>query len=98
MFGTPHRMSTYLDSRSDAARPATNINPQSAVQAPRVEIGLAESQRQAVVAIHESLIRNLRQDLAICANQHGDEGTMHSPTRLLQAHEKMAWMPRAHIK
>jgi starvation-inducible DNA-binding protein len=52
----------------------------------------------ALLADHESLIRNLRQDLQTCSNEHGDEGTMDFLTGLMQAHEKMAWMLRAYLR
>ncbi|GIK87620.1 MAG: DNA starvation/stationary phase protection protein [Betaproteobacteria bacterium] len=52
----------------------------------------------ALLADHETLIRNLRQDLRICSDQHGDEGTMDFLTALMQAHEKTAWMLRAHLR
>ena len=52
----------------------------------------------ALLADHEALIRNLRQDLSICSSEHGDEGTMDFLTGLMQAHEKMAWMLRAYLR
>jgi starvation-inducible DNA-binding protein len=51
-----------------------------------------------LLADHEALIRNLRQDLVICSEQYGDEGTMDFLTGLMQAHEKMAWMLRAYLR
>lgn len=52
----------------------------------------------ALVADHEALIRNLREDLRACSDEHGDEGTMDFLTGLMQAHEKMAWMLRAYLR
>jgi len=52
----------------------------------------------ALLADHESLIRNLRQDLRTCADEHGDEGTMDFLTGIMQAHEKTAWMLRAYLR
>jgi starvation-inducible DNA-binding protein len=190
MDATRHRMTTPHDSRPDSAMPAADMSPQSGAQTPGVEIGIAQAQRQAVVAIlntvladefvlylksrrfhwnveapnfselhdlfqkhyeqlgeiiddvaeraraldgvaagsleeylkltrveevagksydargmiaallddNENLIRNLRRDLGICGNEHGDEGTMDFLTGLMQVHEKMAWMLRAHLR
>jgi starvation-inducible DNA-binding protein len=44
---------------------------------------------------HESVIRTLRADLAICQDTHGDAGTADFLTGLMKQHEKMAWMLRA---
>jgi starvation-inducible DNA-binding protein len=52
----------------------------------------------ALLADHESLIRNLRQDLRSCSVEHGDEGTMDFLTGIMQTHEKMAWMLRAYLR
>jgi starvation-inducible DNA-binding protein len=52
----------------------------------------------ALLADHETLIRSLRQDLRVCSDQHGDEGTMDFLTGLMQVHEKMAWMLRAYLR
>jgi starvation-inducible DNA-binding protein len=52
----------------------------------------------ALLADHETLVRSLRQDLRICADQHGDEGTMDFLTGLMQDHEKIAWMLRAYLR
>jgi starvation-inducible DNA-binding protein len=46
---------------------------------------------------HEALIRNLRRDLQTCADL-GDAGNGDFLTGLLEAHEKMAWMLRAHLR
>jgi starvation-inducible DNA-binding protein len=58
----------------------------------------ARSMITALLADHDALIRNLRQDLQTCSNEHGDEGTMDFLTGLMQAHEKMAWMLRAYLR
>lgn len=46
---------------------------------------------------HEALIRHLRQDLQTCA-ELGDAGDSDFLTGLLEDHEKMAWMLRAHLR
>jgi starvation-inducible DNA-binding protein len=51
----------------------------------------------ALLNDHESLVRFLREDLKICS-KHGDEGTTDFLTGLMQYHEKMDWMLRAHLR
>ncbi|MCS7070919.1 MAG: ferritin-like domain-containing protein, partial [Anaerolinea sp.] len=46
---------------------------------------------------HEAIIRQLRQDIET-ANKLGDAGTADFLTGLLEDHEKMAWMLRAHLR
>ncbi|HZP89081.1 MAG TPA: DNA starvation/stationary phase protection protein [Burkholderiales bacterium] len=52
----------------------------------------------ALLTDHEALVRSLREDLRVCSDEHGDEGTMDFLTGLMQAHEKMAWMLRAYLR
>lgn len=52
---------------------------------------------EALLADHESLVRNLRLDLEFCSEDHGDEGTRDFLTGIMQSHEKTAWMLRAHL-
>lgn len=49
----------------------------------------------ALAADHETLVRQLRADLAACAEKHGDAGTSDFLTGLMESHEKTAWMLRA---
>ena len=44
---------------------------------------------------HEALVRQLRADLAVVLDKHGDAGTSDFLTGLMEKHEKMAWMLRA---
>lgn len=44
---------------------------------------------------HETMIRQLREDLQTCAEKHGDMGNSDFLTGLMEKHEKMAWMLRA---
>jgi len=48
-----------------------------------------------LVADHESIIRNLREDLAKCDQSFHDMGTSDFLTGLMENHEKMVWMLRA---
>jgi len=52
----------------------------------------------ALLADHETLVRNLRSDLVTCADKHGDIGTNDFLTGLMEKHEKMAWMLRAFLE
>ena len=51
----------------------------------------------ALLADHESIIRNLREDLARAQDKFGDAGTADFLTGIMEAHEKMAWMLRAYL-
>jgi starvation-inducible DNA-binding protein len=47
---------------------------------------------------HESLITHLRENINFFANELRDFGTSDYVTGLMEKHEKMAWMLRAHLK
>jgi starvation-inducible DNA-binding protein len=47
---------------------------------------------------HEALIRHLRKDLEVCIEKYHDAGTNNFLTDLMNRHEKMAWMLRAHLE
>jgi len=48
-----------------------------------------------LLADHESLARQLREDVTSSAEKYGDVGTSDFLTGLLETHEKTAWMLRA---
>lgn len=50
-----------------------------------------------LLADHETIIRNLRKNLEICASKCHDMGTNNFLTDLMEKHEKMAWMLRAFL-
>lgn len=52
---------------------------------------------QALLSDHEAVARLLREDIET-VEKTGDEGTTDFLTGLLEAHEKMAWMLRAHLE
>ncbi|MGH7277398.1 MAG: Dps family protein [Candidatus Rokuibacteriota bacterium] len=52
----------------------------------------------SLLADHEAVVRQLRTDLEAAADPHGDMGTSDFLTGLLEKHEKMAWMLRAHLQ
>lgn len=47
---------------------------------------------------HEALVRQLRADVAVCDDKHGDAGTADFLTGLMEQHEKMAWMLRSYLE
>ena len=57
----------------------------------------AEQMIGKLVADHEALIRSLRADLKTAAGEFGDDGTADFLTGLMEKHEKMAWLLRAHL-
>lgn len=57
----------------------------------------AAAMLQALLSDHEAVIRALREDVGT-VEKTGDEGTTDFLTGLLESHEKMAWMLRAHLE
>lgn len=51
-----------------------------------------------LLADHESVIRHLRKDLETVEAEHHDAGTNDFLTGLMEKHEHMAWMLRAHLE
>jgi starvation-inducible DNA-binding protein len=47
---------------------------------------------------HESIIMHLWENINRFANEYHDLGTSNFITGLMEAHEKMAWMLRSHLK
>lgn len=47
---------------------------------------------------HENIIIFLRENINRFANEYGDAGTSDFITGLMEEHEEMAWMLRAHLK
>ena len=63
--------------------------------------GDAPEARQMIenlLADHEQIIRDLRQDIDVCAEELNDQGTADFLTGLMEQHEKMAWMHRAFLE
>lgn len=52
---------------------------------------------EALLLDHEEIIRQLRKDADIATELH-DTGTNNFLAELLETHEKMAWMLRAHLR
>jgi len=57
----------------------------------------AEKMIAALLSDHEALIRGLREAIRV-AERAGDAGTEDFLTGVLEAHEKKAWMLRAHLE
>lgn len=51
-----------------------------------------------LVTDHEMIIRQLRQDVRASDEQYDDMGTSDFLTGLMEKHEKMAWLLRAHLE
>ena len=65
------------------------------------EPGMQLGPREMVLALlhqHESLIQFLRKDVAACDEKLHDAGTTDFLTRIMEAHEKLAWMLRATLQ
>jgi starvation-inducible DNA-binding protein len=52
---------------------------------------------QTLLEDHEALIRSLRKEIFTIAEEHRDLGTADFMTGLMEQHEKMSWMLRAHL-
>lgn len=59
--------------------------------------GDAQKMLDNLLLDHEAIIQILRHDLEVADKEHNDMGTSDFLTGLMEAHEKMAWMIRAHI-
>jgi starvation-inducible DNA-binding protein len=57
----------------------------------------AKGMLSRLLADHETLIRQLREDAEITLDKHGDAGTNDFLVGLMEQHEKMAWMLRAFL-
>jgi len=58
----------------------------------------AEKMIEALLADHETAIRYLRKDLETCVDKYHDVGTNNFLTDLMNRHEKLAWILRAHLE
>ena len=53
---------------------------------------------KSLLEAHGTIIIHLRENIDRIANEWKDAGTSDFITGLMEAHEKMAWMLRAHLK
>jgi len=51
-----------------------------------------------LLADHEAVIKNLREDVVTCDEELDDAGTSDFLTALMEGHEKMAWMLRSFLQ
>jgi starvation-inducible DNA-binding protein len=58
----------------------------------------AEKMIANLVEDHETIIRELRKGLELCQEEFQDAGTADFLTGVMEDHEKMAWMLRAHLE
>ncbi len=59
--------------------------------------GDARSMLENLLLDHEALTQIIRHDIDVALDEHHDVGTSDFLTGLLESHEKMAWMIRAHL-
>jgi starvation-inducible DNA-binding protein len=52
---------------------------------------------ESLLQDHEALVRSLRREIITVADEHHDLGDADFLTGLMERHEKMAWMLRAHL-
>lgn len=62
------------------------------------QVSSATESVAALLADHETIVRELRKRISRCADELNDAGSADFFTRLLQDHEKMAWMLRSFIE
>ena len=53
---------------------------------------------ETLLTDHETIIKGLREDVDKCDDDYEDTGTADFLTGLMEAHEKLAWMIRAHLE
>lgn len=58
----------------------------------------AHTMLETLLADHEAVVRQLRADAERCAGEWNDAGTNDFLIEMMQAHEKTAWMLRAHLE
>jgi len=61
------------------------------------DVGDAKTMIRNLVEDHETIIRILRENIDKTAEEYKDFGTSDFITGVMEQHEKMAWMLRAHI-
>lgn len=59
--------------------------------------GDAEQMLKNLLADHEAIIQFLRHDQEVVMEEYNDAGTQDFLIALMEEHEKMAWMVRAHL-
>jgi starvation-inducible DNA-binding protein len=86
--------------RSLGGEPDSNVAAYAKAKRIKDNAGDAKSAKamiESLLAAHEAIIQQLRKDEEI-TDDVGDEGTTDFLTGLMEEHEKMAWMLRAHLE
>jgi starvation-inducible DNA-binding protein len=86
--------------RSLGGEPDSNVAAYAKAKRIKDNAGDAKSAKAMVESLldaHEAIIQQLRKDEEI-TDDVGDEGTTDFLTGLMEEHEKMAWMLRAHLE
>ena len=52
---------------------------------------------QALLTGHETIVQAVRKEINLVSDKYGDAGTADFITSIMEQHEKMAWMLRAHL-
>ncbi|MDB5276558.1 MAG: Ferritin Dps family protein [Ferruginibacter sp.] len=81
-FYAEARLEDYLKLTSLIEQPFTNSQ---------------NDQLKNLLGSHETIINNLRRLATLFADKHKDVGSSDFAVQLLEKHEKMAWMIRAHL-
>ncbi|MDN3654212.1 DNA starvation/stationary phase protection protein [Ferruginibacter paludis] len=81
-FYAEGRLEDYLKLTSLIEQPFTNSQ---------------NDQLKNLLGSHETIINNLRRLITLFADKHKDVGSSDFAVQLLEKHEKMAWMIRAHL-
>jgi starvation-inducible DNA-binding protein len=81
-FYAEARLEDYLRLTSLIEQPYTNLQ---------------NDQLKYLLGGHETIINNLRRLITLFADKYKDAGSADFVTQLLEKHEKMAWMIRAHF-
>jgi starvation-inducible DNA-binding protein len=98
-------LETFIDDIAERIRSLGSFAPGSMeefIQYARLEEtghfdGKAEEMLRHLLHDHEAIIQSLRKDQELAMEQGGDAGTQDFLVGLMEAHEKFAWMVRAHI-
>jgi starvation-inducible DNA-binding protein len=86
--------------RSLGGEPDSNVAAYAKAKRIKDNAGDAKSAKamiESLLEAHEAIIQQLRKDEEI-TDDVGDEGTTDFLTGLMEEHEKMAWMLRAHLE
>ena len=101
-------VAALIDHLVEAGRRAAALgrgeSPPPGDVSPHVELSEAPGERPSAKVMidnllkdHEAVIQRLRDNVQTVGDKYGDMGTQDFLTGLMEQHEKMAWMIRAHL-